>query len=79
MPKAKRPLPRDISREPPSPAERCVTLTQSDNWPLPAVIVAHHITYDGHPDACPLHIATKVLSDEDSSRIYPRLVYEEHH
>ena len=77
VPKAKRPVPRDIPREPPSTAERRVTLTQSENWPLPAVIVAHHITYDGHPDAYPLHIATKVLSDGLSSRIYRRLVYEE--
>ena len=77
VPKAKRPVPRDIPREPPSTAERRVTLTQSENWPLPAVIVAHHITYDGHPDAYPLHIASKVLSDGESSRIYRRLVYED--
>ena len=77
VPKAKRPVPRDIPREPPSTAERRVTLTQTENWPLPAVIVAHHITYDGHPDAYPLHIATKVLSDGESSRIYRRLVYED--
>jgi len=77
VPKAKRPVPRDIPREPPSTAERRVTLTQSENWPLPAVIVAHHITYDGHPDAYPLHIANKVLSDGESSRIYRRLVYED--
>ena len=66
MPKAKRPLPPDIPREPPFTAERRVTLTQSDNWPPPAAIVAHHITYDGHPGACP--IAAKVLSDGESSR-----------
>src|SRR5205814_1852277 len=45
-------------------------------WPLPAVIVAHHITYDGHPDSYPLHIASKVLSDGQTSRIYQKLVYE---
>ena len=44
--------------------------------PLPAVVVAHHITYDGHPDSYPLHIASKVLSDGQSSRIYRKLVYE---
>ena len=42
----------------------------------PAVVVAHHITYDGHPDAYPLHIVSKVLSDGQSSRIYRKLVYE---
>ena len=40
-------------------------------------MVAHHITYDGHPDAYPLHIASKVLSDGQSSRIHRRLVYDE--
>jgi zinc protease len=41
------------------------------------VIVAHHITYDGNPDSYPLHIASKVLSDGQSSRIYKKLVYEQ--
>ncbi len=40
------------------------------------MIVAHHITYDGHPDSYPLHIASKVLSDGQSSRIYQELVYD---
>ncbi len=48
-----------------------------ENVPLPAVVVAHHITYDGHPDSYPLHIASKVLSDGQSSRIYRKLVYEQ--
>ena len=39
-------------------------------------VVAHHITYDGHPDAYPLHVLAKILSDGDSSRIYRSLVYE---
>ena len=47
-----------------------------ETWPLPAVVVAYHITYDGHPDSYPLHIASKVLSDGQSSRIYRKLVYE---
>ncbi len=77
VPRAKRPVPRDIPREPPQTGERRVTITENENWPLPAVIVAHHITYDGHPDAYPLHIAAKVLSDGQSSRIFRRLVYDE--
>jgi zinc protease len=75
VPKAARPVPRDIPQEPPQTEERRVTLEQP--WPLPAVVVAHHITYDGHPDSYPLHIASKVLSDGQSSRIYKKLVYEE--
>jgi len=75
VPKAARPVPRDIAKEPPQIAERRVTLTEP--WPLPAVVVAYHITYDGNPDSYPLHIAGKVLSDGQSSRIYKKLVYEQ--
>ena len=74
VPKAERPVPRDIPKEPPQTKERRVTLETP--WPLPAVVVAHHITYDGHPDSYPLHIASKVLSDGQSSRIYQKLVYD---
>jgi len=74
VPKADRAVPRDIPKEPPQAKERRVTLEEP--WPLPAVIVAHHITYDGHPDSYPLHIASKVLSDGQTSRIYQKLVYE---
>ena len=77
VPKARRPVPRDIPREPPLTGERRMSLTATQNWPLPVVVVAHHITYDGHPDAYPLHIAAKVLSDGQSSRIFRRLVYDE--
>ena len=76
VPQASRAVPRDIPREPPQREERRITV-EADNWPLPTVVVAHHITYDGHPDAYPLHIASKVLSDGQSSRIYRRLVYED--
>ncbi len=75
VPKAARPLARNIPREPPQTAERRVTLYE--DWPLPVVVVAHHITYDGHPDSYPLHIAAKVLSDGQSSRIHRRLVYQD--
>lgn len=74
VPKAGHPVPRDIPKEPPQTREKRVTLEEP--WPLPAVVVAYHITYDGHPDSYPLHIASKVLSDGQSSRIYQSLVYE---
>ncbi len=73
VPKAARPVPRDIAKEPAWTKERRVTIEES--WPLPAVIVAHHITYDGHPDSYPLHIASKILSDGQSARITRELVY----
>src|SRR5690606_24104130 len=68
------PVPRDIPAEPKPKAPRSFTVTEP--WPLPAVVVGYPITYDGHPDAYPLHILAKVLSDGDSSRIYRSMVYE---
>jgi zinc protease len=73
VPKSK-PVPRDIPKEPPPTKERRVTVHEPR--PLPAVVVAHPITFDGHPDSYPLHIASKILSDGQSSRIYRSLVYE---
>jgi zinc protease len=75
VPKAAKPVPRDIPREPTQTAERRLTLQTP--WPLPAVVVAYHITNDGNPDSYPLHIAGKVLSDGQSSRIQQKLVYEQ--
>ncbi|HVW04693.1 MAG TPA: pitrilysin family protein [Vicinamibacterales bacterium] len=69
-----KPVPRDIPVEPAHIAPAEITVTQP--WPLPAVVVSYHITYDGHPDAYPLHILAKILSDGDSSRLYRSLVYE---
>jgi zinc protease len=68
------PVPRDIPQEPKHAAEARYTVTES--WPLPAVVLSYHITHDGHPDAYPLHILAKILSDGDSSRLYRSLVYE---
>ena len=74
VPKPSKPVPRDIPVEPPQTKEKRVTLDEP--WPLPAVVVAYHITYDGNPDSYPLHMASKILSDGNSSRIYRKLVYE---
>ncbi len=69
------PVPRDIPKEPAPTREKVVTVSEA--WPLPAVVLSHHITFDGHPDAYPLHILAKVMSDGDSSRLYRSLVYEQ--
>src|SRR6476619_3274012 len=74
VPKAAHPVPRDIPQEPPQTAERRASVRAP--WPLPAVVVAYHITYDGHPDSYPLHIAAKVLTDGQTSRIQQSLVYD---
>jgi len=74
VPKSSRAIKRDIPKEPPQTQEKRATV--EENVPLPAVVVAYHITFDGHPDSYPLHIASKVLSDGQSARIYKSLVYE---
>ena len=73
VPKAARPVPRDIPKEPAQTKERRAVVEES--WPLPAVVVAYHVTYDGHPDAYPLHMTSKILSDGQSARIPRELVY----
>ena len=73
VPKAARPVPRDIPKEPATTQEKRAVVEES--WPLPAVVVAYHITYDGHPDSYPLHITSKILSDGQSARILRELVY----
>lgn len=74
VPKAARPVPRDVPAEPPQTAERRVTVHEA--WPLAAVIVAYHVPPDGHPDAYPLGVLAKILADGESSRLYQRLVYQ---
>jgi zinc protease len=74
IPKSDRVIPRSYPREKPSTAERRITV--NENWPLPAVVVAYPITFDGNPDSYPLHLTSKILSDGDSSRIYQSLVYK---
>jgi zinc protease len=73
VPKASRPVPRDIPEEPAQTSERRAVIEEA--WPLPAVVVAYHVTYDGHPDAYPLHMTSKILSDGQSARIPRELVY----
>ena len=51
-------------------------VTVDEAWPLPAVVVAYHIVYDGHPDSYPLHITSKILSDGQSARIPRELIYD---
>jgi zinc protease len=73
VPKAAHPVPRDIPKEPPQTKERRAVVEEP--WPLPAVVVAYHVTYDGHPDSYPLHITSKILSDGQSARIPRELIY----
>jgi predicted Zn-dependent peptidase len=74
VPKAAKPVPRDIPQEPKHTKERRVNLEQP--WPLPAVVVAYQAPYNGHPDSYPMFVMSKTLSDGQTSRIYRRLVYD---
>jgi zinc protease len=74
VPKAAKPVPRDIPVEPQHTKEKRVTLEQP--WPLPAIIVTYHVPYNGHPDSYPMFVMSKTLSDGQTSRIYRRLVYD---
>ncbi len=70
----KLPLERKIPAEPVQTAKRVVILTL--NVALPAFVEGYHMPADGTPDAYPLRLAAKLLSEGESSRIYRRLVYE---
>ena len=74
VPKAARPVPRDIPKEPVQTQERRATI--QEEWPLPAVVIAYHVVSDGHPDSYPLHLAEKILFDGESSRMTRDLVYD---
>ncbi len=69
-------VPRVTLEEPPQEELRRVT-HYDVNAPLPAVILAYHIPEAGHPDLYPLEVASNILSEGQSSRIFRRLVYEE--
>lgn len=73
VPRGAGPVPRSIPKEPEQKQEKRAVVSES--WPLPAVVVGYHVTYDGHPDAYPLHVAGKILSDGNSSRIPRELMY----
>jgi zinc protease len=63
-----------IPQEPPQTAERVVKLDL--NVALPAFVEGYHMPADGTPDAYPLRLASNILSEGESSRIYRRLVYD---
>jgi len=66
--------PNVIPQEPAQQAERVVRMNL--DVALPAFVEGYHMPADGTPDAYPLRLAAKILSDGESSRIYTRLVYD---
>ncbi len=69
-----RPIPRDYPVEPLQTTERKIKLNL--DVALPAVVEGYHMPADGTPDAYPLHLASKILGDGDSSWINRLLVYK---
>ena len=63
-----------IPQEPAQQAERVVRM--DSDVALPAFVEGYHMPADGTPDAYPLRLASKILSDGESSRIYTRLIYD---
>jgi predicted Zn-dependent peptidase len=66
--------PVTIPQEPAQKAERVVKMNL--DVALPAFVEGFHMPADGTPDAYPLRLASKILSDGESSRIYTRLIYD---
>jgi predicted Zn-dependent peptidase len=64
-----------IPQEPPQQGERRVKVDL--DVALPAFVEGYHMPADGTPDAYPLRLAAKILSDGESSRIYTRLIYDQ--
>jgi zinc protease len=67
-------LERKIPPEPAQTSRRLLKL--SKNVALPAFVAGYHMPADGTPDAYPLRLAARILSEGESSRIYRRLIYE---
>lgn len=69
-------IPRNIPREPEQTAERRV-VEYDANTPLPVVMLTYHVPEEGHPDTYALEVASRILSDGQSSRLYRKMVYEQ--
>ena len=67
-------VPRVTVSEPQHEEERRIVREKA--VPLPAYIAGYYIPEDGHPDSYPLVIASSILAEGRSSRVYRSLVYE---
>ncbi|AOB32356.1 zinc protease [Bordetella sp. H567] len=72
LPKPTRTLPREYTVEPVQDGEREVTLRRAGGTPLVAAM--YHIPAAGSPDFARLDLATTMLSDTPSGRLYRELV-----
>ncbi|AZR95057.1 zinc protease [Bordetella trematum] len=72
LPKPTRSLPREYTVEPQQDGERSVTLRRAGGTPLVAAM--YHIPAAGSPDYIPMDLATIMLADTPSGRLYHALV-----
>ena len=70
-----KPIVRDIAQEPEQKAETRAVV-YDNNTPLPLVMITCHIPRAGDSDNYALEVASNILSQGESSRIYRDLVYE---
>ncbi len=76
IPASAKPIPRLNVPEPAQIAERDVTKAYS-NTPLPAVVIGYKIPAKYAPDSYPIDLASNILADGESSRLYQALVYKQ--
>jgi zinc protease len=69
------PLSRAVTPEPAQTAERR-EVAHDPKAPLPAVLLTFHVPAAKDPDLYPLQVASRLLSEGESSRLYRKLVYE---
>ena len=74
IPMSQQPIVRPNAKEPRQEKEKRVR--QMKAVPLPAYVAGYHVPADSDPDYYALVIASGILSDGRSSRIYKSLVYE---
>jgi len=72
LPRPKRALPPEYTVEPAQDGERAVTLRRSGGTPLVAAM--YHIPAAGSTDYVPFDLATTILADTPSGRLYHALV-----
>ena len=69
-------IPREIAPEPAQTAGRRIADYDS-RTPLPAVILAFHAPQEGNKELYALLVASNILSQGESSRLYRKMVYEQ--
>jgi zinc protease len=77
IPRGVTPVPRVTLEEPPQHQERRLAKSYGSNSPLPAVVTGYRMPGICQPDYYPLMLASNVLSQGESSRLYRKLVYED--